>query len=214
MATKNPYQGEDYDFFEAARDPETGEIKREMPKAEPKGVNVDTPAPKKQTFSQAFAAARRAGDKTFTFNGKSFSTKMASDAKSNAPTVATSRGAATTLGRVGPTKERAAAMPLAKKEEAKPAAKTAPAKTEMQRNTASNVAANRERLEARAAANRERMEAQRKARSSESKPLFGRNPAGKTPAEFRKEQGFAKGGTVSARADGIAKRGKTKCKII
>ena len=209
MATKNPYQGDDYDFFEAARDPETGEIKREMPKAEPKAE-----APKKQTFSQAFAAARRAGDKTFTFNGKSFSTKMASDAKSNAPTVATSRGAATTLGRVGPTKERAAAMPLAKKEEAKPAAKTAPAKTEMQRNTASNVAANRERLEARAAANRERMEAQRKARSSESKPLFGRNPAGKTPAEFRKEQGFAKGGTVSARADGIAKRGKTKCKII
>lgn len=206
MATKNPYQGDDYDFFEAARDPETGEIKREMPKAEPKGVNVDTPAAKKQTFSQAFAAARRAGDKTFTFNGKSFSTKMASDKP---------KAAASPAERVGPTKARAANLPPMPKAEApKPAAKSAPARTEMQRNTASNVAANRERLEARAKANRERMEAQRKAKSGESKPMFGRNPAGKTSEEFRKEKGFAKGGTVSARADGIAKRGKTKCKII
>jgi hypothetical protein len=74
MATKNPFQGDDYDFFEAARG-EDGGIKKE--------------APKKQTFSQAFAAARRSGDKTFMFNGKKFSTARADDkpaVKAVAPT--------------------------------------------------------------------------------------------------------------------------------
>lgn len=34
-------------------------------------------APKKQTFKEAFAAARRAGDKKFTWNGKSYTTELA-----------------------------------------------------------------------------------------------------------------------------------------
>lgn len=204
MATKNPYQGDDYDFFEAARG-EDGGIKKEAPKAEAPKAEPKAEAPKKQSFAQAFAAARKAGDKTFMFNGKSFSTKLASDKPSNAPTVATSRGANTTLGRVGPTKERAAAMPVAKKAEApKPAAKESPVKTEMRRNTASNAAANRERLEAQRKAREER-----KKKSEESKPLFGRNPAGKTPDEVRK---MAKGGSV--KGAGIEKRGMRKCKIV
>jgi len=202
MATKNPYQGDDYDFFAAARD-ESGEIKKDAPKADaPKAE-----APKKQSFGQAFAAARKAGDKTFMFNGKKFSTDMASDKPKAAPAT-TARTAAASMGRVGPTKERAAGMP---KVEAKPAAKP---KTEMQRNTASNAAANRERLEARAKANRERMEAQRKSKDTESKPLFGRNPKGMTPEEFRKskETKMAKGGSV--KGAGIEKRGMRKCKIV
>lgn len=202
---KNPFQGDDVDPFSGVRDEEGG-IKKDAPKAE---VTTEAPkaeAPKKQSFAQAFAAARKAGDKTFMFNGKSFSTKMASDKPSNAPTAATSRGANTTLGRVGPTKERAAAMPVAKKAEApKPAAKESPVKTEMRRNTASNAAANRERMEAQRKAREER-----KAKAAEAKPLFGRNPEGKTPAEFRKEKGFAKGGKIN----GVAKRGLTKCKIV
>jgi hypothetical protein len=215
MATKNPYQGDDYDFFEAARD-ESGEIKREAPKADT--GNVAKAEPKKETFREAFAAARSAGKDKFTWNGKSYSTEMAKPAaKKSAGNVATSRGATSNMGRVGPTRERAAALPAMPRA---PEASTsrgvraeAPrtAKSEMQRNTASNAAANRERIEAQRKAREERQ-----AKSTESKPMFGRNPKGMTPEELRKskEVKMAKGGSVSARADGIAKRGKTKCKII
>ena len=176
MATKNPFQGDDVDPFSAARDPDTGEIKREpspKPKAEP--VNVNKPAAK-ETFKQAFARNRREGKATFTWNGRKYTTELAKPAAKSAP---------------------------AKKAPAKPAS---PVRAEMQRNTASNAAANRERMEAQSKAREER-----KAKSSESKPLFGRNPKGKTPAEFRKEQGFAKGGSV--RGYGIARGGK-KCKMV
>lgn len=215
MATKNPFQGDDLDFFAAARD-ESGEIKKEAPKAEaPKAAAEAEPA-KKQSFSQAFAAARKAGDKTFMFGGKSFSTAMASD-KAKPAAKAPATRSLPSADRVGPTKARAAAMakPEPKAEAPKPAPKPkTTAKAEMQRNTASNAAANRERLEARAKANRERMEAQRKSKDTESKPLFGRNPKGMTPEEFRKskETKMAKGGSV--RGAGIEKRGKTKCKIV
>jgi hypothetical protein len=72
---KNPFQGDDEDPFSGARDEETGEIKREVPstsKAE---------EPKKQSFGQAFAAARKAGDKTFMFGGKKYTTEMKGEAK-------------------------------------------------------------------------------------------------------------------------------------
>ena len=46
------------------------EIAATAPKAEPK-----------QTFGQAFAAARRAGKKNFTFNGKSYTTETRDDQK-------------------------------------------------------------------------------------------------------------------------------------
>ena len=42
-------------------------------------------APKKQTFKQAFAAARKAGDKKFTWNGKSYTTEVAAAPKPKAP---------------------------------------------------------------------------------------------------------------------------------
>ena len=38
-------------------------------------------APKKETFKEAFAAARKAGDKTFEWNGKKFTTEMAGEKK-------------------------------------------------------------------------------------------------------------------------------------
>ena len=72
MATKNPYQGDDYDFFEAARDEEGG-IRKEKP-----AVNVDTP--KKETFREAFASARKAGKGQLTWNGKKYSTELAKPA--------------------------------------------------------------------------------------------------------------------------------------
>lgn len=41
-------------------------------------------APKKQSFGQAFAAARKAGDKTFMFNGKKFTTQTKEEAAKKA----------------------------------------------------------------------------------------------------------------------------------
>lgn len=78
---KNPYQGDDVDYFSGVRDEEgnvkqVGLAKSAMPKAEPK----------KQSFGQAFAAARKAGDKTFMFNGKKFTTQTKEEAaKKSAP---------------------------------------------------------------------------------------------------------------------------------
>jgi hypothetical protein len=200
MMAKNPFQGDDVDPFSGVRD-EDGGIKKDAPEVKAEAPKAEAPkaeAPKKQSFAQAFAAARKAGDKTFMFNGKSFSTKLASD-KPKAP--------AAPAERVGPTKARAANLPpLPKAEAPKPAAKQSPVRAEMSRNTAANAKANRERMEAQRKAREER-----KKKSEESKPLFGRNPAGKTPAEFRKEKGFAKGGSV--KGAGIEKRGMRKCKI-
>ena len=67
----NPYQGDDVDPFSGARDSETGDVKQ-----------VGLPASAKTSrFGAAFAAARRAGDKTFEFNGKKYTTEMASEKK-------------------------------------------------------------------------------------------------------------------------------------
>jgi hypothetical protein len=63
----NPFQGDDEDPFSGARD-EEGAIKREEPK--------------KMSFKQAFAAARKAGDKTFEFQGKKYTTQLKSEPKS------------------------------------------------------------------------------------------------------------------------------------
>jgi hypothetical protein len=182
MASKNPFQGDDVDPFSGVRDEEGG-----IRKEEPSG-NVATP--KKETFKEAFASARKSGKDQFTWNGKKYSTELAKPAAKKP----------TDTRRIGPTKERAADLPPMPKAEApKPAPKP---KTEMQRNTAAN-----------AKANRERMEEQRKARearkSGEGKSMFGRNPKGKTPDEAR--TGFAKGGSV--RGYGIARGGK-KCKMV
>ena len=73
---KNPFQGDDVDPFSGARD-EDGEIKRETPSASVSKAEE----PKKQSFGQAFAAARKAGDKTFMFGGKKYTTEMKGEAK-------------------------------------------------------------------------------------------------------------------------------------
>jgi len=67
----NPFQGDEVDPFSGARDEETGDVKQ-----------VGLPASAKTSrFGTAFAAARRAGDKTFMFNGKKYTTEMASEKK-------------------------------------------------------------------------------------------------------------------------------------
>jgi hypothetical protein len=235
MATKNPYQGGDYDFFEAARD-ETGAIRRET-------GNVSTPA--KQNFSQAFAAARRAGKDDFTWNGKRYTTELAKPAAKPA-----AKTAPADTRRPGPTRERAADMPpMARKPDAstsrgvraaepaprastQPAAKT-PARSGVQARADADRAAREARYEfgrqRKAAAqaekptstrslsrgdSRKRSEEAREARSKMSPAERSAARGQRLKEAFGAPKKMAKGGSVSARADGLAKRGKTKCKII
>jgi hypothetical protein len=62
----NPFQGDDEDPFEAARDSE-GNVKQT-------GL---APSAKLSNFGAAFNMARKAGDKTFMFKGKKYTTEMA-----------------------------------------------------------------------------------------------------------------------------------------
>jgi hypothetical protein len=66
---KNPFQGDDQDDFEAARDTE-GNIKQT-------GL---APSAKLSNFGAAFNAARKSGQKTFEFKGKKYTTEMAKPA--------------------------------------------------------------------------------------------------------------------------------------
>lgn len=63
----NPFQGDDQDDFEAARDKETGEVKQ---------VGLARTA-KLSPFGLAFDEARKLGKKTFEFKGKKYTTEMA-----------------------------------------------------------------------------------------------------------------------------------------
>jgi len=73
----NPYQGDDVDYFSAARD-EDGSIDKgvEMtPVIEPA---VETKPTAAKTFKEAFAENRKAGNATFEYNGKKYTTELAS----------------------------------------------------------------------------------------------------------------------------------------
>ena len=91
---KNPYQGDDIDPFSAVRDEETGETAYKGPSKddiERLEKRAAAPSPKKaedakpKNFSQAFAAARRSGDKTFMFGGKKYTTELARPAPKKDP---------------------------------------------------------------------------------------------------------------------------------
>jgi hypothetical protein len=86
---KNPFQGDDVDPFSAVRDEETGETaykgpsEDEIERLEKRASKSEDTKPK--NFRQAFAAARRAGDKTFMFGGKKFTTELAKPAARKDP---------------------------------------------------------------------------------------------------------------------------------
>lgn len=82
----NPFQGDDVDPFSGARD-EEGNIPTTAAAEE---------APKKETFGQAFKAARGRGDKTFEFMGKKYTTEMAGGKKPAASSPADSSPAKST----------------------------------------------------------------------------------------------------------------------
>ena len=82
---KNPYQGDDIDPFSAVRDEETGETAYKGPseddieRLEKRAASVSprkSETAKPKNFRQAFAEARKSGDKTFMFGGKKYTTKL------------------------------------------------------------------------------------------------------------------------------------------
>ena len=193
MATKNPFQGDDKDFFAAARG-EDGGIKKEAPKAA---------APKKQTFSQAFAAARKAGDKTFMFGGKKFSTARADDKKATPATPSLSASKQRDLDktesrRAAQENMRAIAASRAKKRDDEDQRRLTEAADKMKAAKSTSTGRDKMANESRLATRRTRdFEDMKKSAQRESGPF----------KEGGKVKKYAKGG-------GIEVRGKTKCKII
>ena len=196
-----PYQGDDTDYFSAVRD-EEGNIKRDTPK--------------KMTFGQAFASARKAGDKEFTFGGKKYNTRT----KEDSPKVGegkTASGMAREARGVKDTPKAAAPKAEAPKAEA-PKAETS-VKRGAPRMGERKVEPKKEITP------RGRMKAGNRARTTEEPTATA--SSGSTAVErmrnkMKEKYGSKSGGTVkmraggsvSSRADGIAKRGKTKCKIV
>jgi hypothetical protein len=177
----NPYQGEDVDPFSGARD-EEGNIKR-------------------GSFKEAFAAARKAGDKTFMFNGKKYTTelkgaKKASSRDAEVPSPMSKTSPASMTG-----KERASEMARIQARGGKDRMGESAAGRVMQRLTASEN-------EPAAAA------------PSRATPSFS-SLGGMTMREkmaAMRGQGMKKGGSVkssaSKRADGCAMKGKTRGRMV
>jgi hypothetical protein len=124
-------------------------------------------APKKTSFKEAFASARKGGEKTFEWNGKKYTTDVA-----------------------------------------KPKADAQKAAAPMEKPKAKYEAP----VDRYARENRET--AQSEESMSEYKPRRGRM-VGDTEVDTNTllPKKYAKGGSVSSRADGIASKGKTNCKM-
>lgn len=145
-----------------------------------------------QTFKQAFAEARKAGDKTFSWQGKKYTTELAGEKKAAAPA-------------------RAAAPEKSTPSSSASASSSAPSSRVGRASQASAGPIKRASVtdEGMAAANAKRA-AQREsmgdtAISRAFRALRARGEAG--------APGYAKGGSASKRADGIAQRGKTRGKM-
>ena len=160
---------------------------------------------KKQTFGEAFAAARARGDKDFTWEGKpgmKFSTKMREDAPAKSAAKA----------------EMAPSKPAPKAEMAlsKPAPKAEESKGIGPYNVFSGPAkADPEAVKAAKAAGDERR-AKQAAAPMLNNPFRGAIDALRERGKKSNPDAYAKGGSVSkasSRADGIAQRGKTRGKM-
>ena len=179
---------------------------RETPAAAPVAA-----APKPQNFKSAFAEARSAGEKTFEFGGKKYTTELA---KKAAPKVRE-----TTVEDVFPVltgEKKRAEEKMDKKqfraeqnaqiiarEGAKAKAKAAEEKETMKKRSDSN-------RETQSKPVNERFKDLFKVKESEKKtPKRSGNLTDMLGLSSR----YASGGSVSSRADGIAQRGKTRGKM-
>lgn len=87
VGNKNPYQGDDVDPFSAVRNSDGGTESRSIPDAAPResvgkmdGLEKKSESAPAQPmkFGAAFAAARKAGQSTFMWQGKKYTTDLAS----------------------------------------------------------------------------------------------------------------------------------------
>jgi hypothetical protein len=155
---------------------------------------------KSETFKEAFAKARRAGDKTFDWKGKTYSTKAAGESKSETkPTAPAERKSAASTESKPAT--RTTSFPpgsLAGK-----IARSQGAASDFPEPTNSSVG------EKSARQRQETMDM-----FSRMGKKFQRYMGTQETRDRLKAEGYAKGGmTASKRADGIAQRGKTRGKV-
>ena len=180
-----------------------------LPEAEPA-------AEKPKTFKEAFAEARKAGDKTFTFGGKKYTTETAGASRSSpTPSSAPSPAPAPSTQRVEVTGKRAP-----KDDESKSVSERMKAARERARagGTSTDERSVTERMggferkgsststDTRSLA--ERARAMRESARSGSSGTDTRSVS----ERIRGALGFAKGGSV--RGDGCAQRGKTKGRFV
>jgi hypothetical protein len=193
---KNPYQGGDYDYFEAARDKETGAVKQT-------GL---APSAKLSNFGAAFNAARKSGQKTFEFKGKKYTTEMAKPkakpAEKGPDTATLDRIAAKQRDEdKGPDKATVDRLARKQADEAK-----GPSDADLDRMAKKFDSKDRPGSEVLA----EKMEKGQPKMQGAYREAFG---------NIRKALGFKSGGSVkmsgaSKRADGCAKRGKTRGRMV
>ena len=173
--------------------------RREATAEEIEAITPKTPEEStKQTFKQAFAAARSAGDKTFEWEGKKYTTQLASSAGAG-------RG-----GQGGASAAQAAkSAPVKPKTEAAPAPKK---KYEYESAMDKMVRERREKLATNAET--DRLANRYPARGTSESRGQNRILRDLTPGKVNPKTllPMKKGGLASAssRADGIAKRGKTR----
>lgn len=149
------------------------------------GALSETESEKPKTFKEAFSEARSAGDKTFTFGGKKYTTETAG-AKSSAPVSGRPRGESGPTSTTRQMADRSAAEAMNAR------------------------AASERRAAAARSAEAEGARESRRATPSGTAPKRGViSTAGLNPKTMMPERGFAKGGSI----DGCAQRGKTKGKV-
>ena len=143
---------------------------------------------KSSTFKEAFADARRAGNKTFMWQGKSYTTELAGAKKAASPKAEPAK-ASTPPVSSGPRAGRASQATGFKMREYSP-------------EGAESARVRSEKM------------------SEESNKDLSKSPVVRMFKAIRargeedlRSRGYAKGGTASARADGIAQKGKTRGKF-
>lgn len=161
------------------------------------GEYAPAAATAKQSFKEAFASARSGGDKTFEWNGKSYSTNLASESKP----------AAKATPKAESTSSKSEAAPAAKKETYRDLSGNV--RTKGPDTSAEERAANRAKA----------VETVKSAASSVGDYVSSLGKREEKHGTYKKDGKivrYAKGGSVgsaSRRGDGIATKGKTRGKI-
>jgi len=155
-------------------------------------------------FGKAFKAAREAGDTDFEFGGKKYNTKMKDEKSAPSKTDATALAAKGQAGNEAMKKDEEASKPDYSNEgrDSKPKVST-------------DYTPGKVPSSAQAAANRDEAVDKVKSVAGAVGDYFRdfKTPAERRSDEAKKGPGMKKGGAVKAKSiDGIAVRGKTRCK--